>query len=656
MLKSILDKLGLSGQKTISRQVQVKKTEASNVKNGSLENPSKSKRPVAKRADRDLLTISRKEHVPQYQEILSYSDGEIALSNELENNYVVLLLNKERRQVCIICALEASAQGETDNSYLTIKDRCVNKGYAVKKQFASRQLIEIIYEDDKKKGTGNTEISNKDGITADFDRLIAEALSNSVSDMHIEVRRVGTQVRFRRHGELSLAKEWTAKYGRDMAVVIYQVLADEKEVSFIETQQQAAKVERVIDGRRISIRLNTIPESNGFDMVMRLLNMDVDSSSEFAISDLGYRKSQISDIFFALSKPVGVIIIAGTTGSGKSVSLSTMLNGKIRENSGADGSTIKVITVEDPTEYIIKGATQSGVVRKKGNRKDEENPFAEAIKAAMRCDPDILMVGEVRDEHSAKLLMGAVQSGHTALTTVHAGSAIGIIARLRSMDIPDDVLGSNDFISALIFQTLLQVTCKRCGESWDKFQAKVNQSSNEKDLELIDRLVKVSNGRDLGKVLFRNHAGCKYCVNGVSGRTVVAEVIMPTPAIRAAFSVRRDNLALYHHMNNGGTLILEHGIEKILEGISDPHDVEKALGLLTSSIDIDELAESLGITRSGSFNGFNKLPENKTVEIDKDLQLQSEIFNPSKQESLGKVVDVDFSRSASLIKSDDDKD
>jgi len=181
-------------------------------------------------------------------------------------------------------------------------------------------------------------------------------------------------------------------------------------------------------------------------MIMRILKMG-QSGEKIDLNKLGYSKEHLGKVRRGSAKPVGVMMMAGTTGSGKSTSLNAMLSEKIAHHAGR----IKVITVEDPPEYLLIGATQVPVVRSRSAAKEgaDINPFASTIRAAMRSDPDVLMIGEVRDHHSAELLIHAVQSGHPVFTTTHASSGIDIVSRQRSNGVPDDVLGSHNFISAL---------------------------------------------------------------------------------------------------------------------------------------------------------------------------------------------------------------
>lgn len=638
----LLDLFGSPKKGTVSR-LPVLPTSVNSNSNGSLptgaRKTSLGNKSIASPIEKmEKLTITKKEFFPSLEDILTVPGGEISLSNGLDADYIVILTNLKSKSVIIVCSVESNKSGLSDNTYLTLKQRCVDKGYSVRRMYAPRQIIRIVYDDfQAKKNTSTLDKDQSEGFTSDYDDLLEEGVNRSVSDIHIEVRKSYAHVKFRIHGELSIVKEWTTKYGRDMCVVIYQVLAAEKDVTFIESVQQSARIERLINGDVVSVRLNTIPVSGGFDMVMRILRSDVEDTKNITIDSLGYNLVQQKKILRGLDKPVGMLCIAGTTGSGKSTSLSTMLNGKIREKWGVDGPSIKVITVEDPTEYLIQGASQQGVVRRKGLKDKDENPFADAIRAAMRCDPDILMIGEVRDDHSAELLMHAVQTGHTALTTVHTSSGINIVSRLRGLGIPDDVLGNNDFVSLLMYQTLVQVTCRHCGYSFDQFSEKANNDLDEKSIELIGRLMSVSNGRSLDNVFFRNRSGCKHCINGVSGRTVVAEVIEPNARIRSAIENRRDNLALYYHLKAGGERIIDHALEKVFAGIIDPFTTEDAVGYLDGGVNFIDLAESLGMSTLKDVEepgiikpeGLVNL-ENKEIVSIENIKVSSKIFVDTK--------------------------
>lgn len=563
-----------------------KKREASqSTNNGETIASTEPRRLSPKRVFDDGNTFRRIEHVPAHESVISREHGEISITPQISRDYIVLLKGDTAKSVIIVTSIEKIEMATgLDHVFLDIKQKCNTRGYKhIQKMYAPRQIIALMYENVEKSRDIHQEIKNVESISADFDKLLSDALINNVSDIHIEVRRNSAKVRYRVNGSLRVINDLPVTYARQLAIVVYQVIAEEKEVTFIESQQQAAIIDREVDAgdntrQRVRVRLNTLPAyPDGFDMVMRLLKMGV-TSKKTTLNSLGYSDTQLNDLNVVVSKPVGAIIIAGTTGSGKSTSLSTMISSKIEYYTNEAGCRIKVITVEDPPENEIKHATQVPVVRTR-NGKNGKNPFAEAMKAALRSDPDIIMVGEVRDEDSTELLVHTVQSGHQAYTTLHTSSAIGIVSRLRSLGIKNDVLGSSDFFSGLIYQALVPVTCNCCGHTIKEFLAKNPGDMNAS--ELCERINSVTNTYEREKVRFINREGCNNCVDGVSGRTVVAEVVVPDKKMKKFFSEGKDTLALEYFLERGGKTILAHGIDKMSLGMCDPQEIELKLGRLT---------------------------------------------------------------------------
>jgi type II secretory ATPase GspE/PulE/Tfp pilus assembly ATPase PilB-like protein len=605
-------------------------------------------RRVARVAHDENNTIRRLDQTPAYEKVLSRENGEVAIAPQVRKDYIVLLSKKESNKVIIITSIEKSESSSgIDHIFLDIKQKCSLKGYKdVEKMYAPRQIIALIYESLASNGGNDQEIKDSESLQADFDRLLADALVNNVSDIHIEVRRNNAVVRYRINGSLRVINDWPVSYARNFAVVVYQVIAEEKEVTFIESNQQSAIIDRelVIDNKkqRVRVRLNTLPAyPDGFDMVMRLLRMGV-STKKATLNSLGYNDAQLKDINTAVSKPVGAIVIAGTTGSGKSTSLSTMISRKIEHHSDESGCRIKVITVEDPPENEIKNSTQVPVVRTRTG-KNGKNPFAEAMKAALRSDPDIIMVGEVRDEDSTELLVHTVQSGHQAYTTIHTSSAIGIVSRLRGMGIKNDVLGSTDFFSGLIYQGLLPVTCKECGMTLDEFKEK--NKDNQDSQELCQRINSVTSSYDREKIRFIRYEGCEHCVGGITGRTVVAEVIIPDKKMKMLFSEGKDTLALEYFLENGGKTILSHGIDKMKDGVCDPRDVEYKLGRLD---DIHKERENAHSTKKEEEDA---VPVKIPVNLD-SLELESSLLSGKKASDCeGVVHKVNFGATQDKVKS-----
>lgn len=526
--------------------------------------------------------IQRRESIPGYKKILTLPKSEFPLSPELMKHYVAILLNEKHRSIMLIASIEAPKQGKgrVDQNLLSIRERIRSKGYKnVTVEYATAGIIEIIYEDGMKSSSEEEEAAATSELQNDYDDLLREAVEDSVSDIHIEVRRDFSVVRYRKDGILAQRYEWPVQYARRLASVVYQVIAEEKDITFKEGEPQDAVVDRDLGTQRIRVRLATMPAyPDGFDMVMRILPMGAEGRKKDTLGNLGYDSGHIDQISIATSKPVGVTVLAGTTGSGKSTSLKCMITGRIDEYH----SNIKVITVEDPPEYEISGATQVPVVRSRS--KEGVNPFAAAIKAAMRSDPDILMVGEVRDPDSAELLVHAVQSGHQAFTTVHAPSAIGIIGRLRSLGVDNDVLGSQDFLSGLVYQTLVPTLCPSCSVPISKYTA-VPENQNKNVEKICNRIAAIAEDISKTNIRFRAPDGCDECTSGVTGRTVCAEVVVPDHKMVTYFGKSEDIKAYYYFKDGGGRTALDAGMDKMFAGICDPFDIEHKLGLLTSELD-----------------------------------------------------------------------
>ncbi|MCX8796211.1 GspE/PulE family protein [Vibrio parahaemolyticus] len=593
---------------------------------------SKSNEKIKKK--REVKTIRTLENVPSFRRIISLGDDNvipedqkesiIQFTQKLKQDYIVLDISKPgagEKRAAILSSIEISNSIGVDNNYLGIRKKCLDKGYrSVAKEYASREIIQLLYTKNTKKKSDDS-VSDDDGaLVKKFDDMLIEAVENEVSDLHIEVEGDDSLVRHRINGQLKNVDTWDSVHALKMAQVIYTVVAEEKDVTFNPSEQQAAIINRelLVPGEgniRVRVRLNTIPAyPSGFNVVMRILKMGK-AGTKLTFDMLGYSFDQIEGIKESIAKPVGCTIISGTTGSGKSTSLSVMLTRLVNENLDVarTSCSIKIITVEDPPEYEVPHVTQSPVVRSKSK---DENPFSAAIKAAMRCDPDVLMVGEVRDEHSAELLVHAVQSGHQAFTTVHAPSALGIVPRLRSLGVSNDVLGNDEFIAGLVYQALLPVLCNECKVSMETYVNKVK--GGEYFVEdkfgfdqLIERLDKITMPDEKKNIFFKNPCGCSECdKTGISGRTVAAEVIVPDLFMIDCFFEGNDTKAKEHYKKKGGEFALDHGITKMLDGRADPRDVEKKLGRVTGAVRLSKI-ESLK-------NGSAEL-ENPVLNTESDL-------------------------------------
>lgn len=503
------------------------------------------------------------------------SDECILLSVSREQKHAIALVSRRRINMPLDGLVEKA------------KASCRRNGWRLlKTYYIEPSLIADFISDERKKQDKNSVNSD---MALKFDEILQFACDNNVSDIHFEVTEEKALVRVRRNSLLENYTQMGVDYAFDLCTVIYQVLSesDSTDISFLPRKQQSSMIVREIPGHGIvRVRLNTIPTApSGFDMVMRVLKTDKGNS--LTLKQLGYNSKLIKSLEIASAKPVGALIIAGTTGSGKSTTLKTLLENKVNQFTTPSGITIKIITVEDPPEYNIQGVSQCNVSTSKSSQDADEskNPFGDSIKAAMRCDPDILMAGEVRDKDSAELLMHITLSGHQVMTTIHASSAISIIARLRNNGIPNDALGNSDFLSALVYQKLVPKVCHNCGFSIDEFMKKDISIADQEVLSRVDQVI--PDNKKEG-IFFRNKNGCSECTSGVTGQTVVAEIILPDHEMLGHFISGEDHKAWHHHKAMGGDTIIDHAIEKIINGVCDPRDIEVKIGLITMDMVMED--------------------------------------------------------------------
>ena len=422
--------------------------------------------------------------------------------------------------------------------------------------------------------------------------LLARAVADDASDIHIVRRRRTAKVSFRIDGRIVPHVEWSDQMADQTCRFIYEIMGYDQEVTWNRHEPQDAVVDTVLpNGRRVRVRVGTIPASpDGYDMVLRILP---GSGDTLRLQQLGYDSGQMKSIHELASRPSGLVVMAGGVGSGKS----TSIVGILYEELDLHQSRLRIITVEDPPERVIPGATQVPVVRKRGTAAGDE--FSFAIRGALRCDPDTLMVGEIRDLQSAVLAIKFAQSGHRVYTTIHASSAIGIVGRLVGVGVESTLLCMPDVLKGIIFQTLVPLLCPSCKLSTDEW-LRQEPSETARRREITNRAAPAleSRGYDAGGAAYRSSDGCRECgFSGVSGRTLMAEIALPDDDMLLYLS-RGDYInAKRHWMENlNGQPVEEHGIRLTASGTVSPADVEWRIGPL------------LPIAGIQAVNGSTKIP------------------------------------------------
>jgi len=333
--------------------------------------------------------------------------------------------------------------------------------------------------------------------------IISQAIADSASDIHVEPLQDGVKVRYRIDGVLQDAMQLPKKLLPPLTSRI-KIMAEmdiaEKRVP------QDNRISAIVGGRPYDFRVSSLPVVYGEKIVMRVLDKQ---SISIGLEKLGFLEDTLNVLEKLCSRTFGILLVTGPTGSGKSTTLYSVLN---KVNTGL----ANIITIEDPVEYEVPGINQCGVNVKAGMT------FAAGLRAMLRQDPDIIMVGEMRDTETATIAMEAALTGHFVLSTLHTNDAPSAPNRLIDMEVEPFLIASS--IVGILAQRLVRTICKKCGEEYEESAEAFARYGFVLPPEAI---------RPDGKVVLRRGKGCDYCRDtGYKGRTGVHELLELTDDVR----------------------------------------------------------------------------------------------------------------------------
>ncbi len=397
-------------------------------------------------------------------------------------------------------------------------------------------------------------------LTRLLEIILAGAISIGASDIHIEAEKERARLRLRLDGVLQDLCFFTPQ--------IYRLLNSRiKLLSGMKLTSENAQ-----DGRfsieegdeEISIRTSLIPGSFGEAIVMRILDP---KSIQIKLEDMGIEKYLFNIIEEEIKKPNGLILVTGPTGSGKTTTLYAFLR-KIYS------TEINIITIEDPVEYRLGGITQTQVDG------EEEYGFLEGLRAALRQDPDVIMVGEIRDKETAKIAVQSALTGHLVFSTLHTNNAAGVIPRLIDLEVNPKIMGSA--LSLSLAQRLVRKLCNYC---------KTEKINPGKEIEIIKEIISgmVEQNKDLATygltkdapIKLYTHTGCDKCnQTGFKGRIGIFEAIKTDEKIENIMSINPSEREIKKIAKTQGILSMrEDGIVKILNGITSVEEVQSVVDL-----------------------------------------------------------------------------
>lgn len=392
-----------------------------------------------------------------------------------------------------------------------------------------------------------------------IDAIMEYSIFEQASDIHIEALPNSVVVRFRIDGDLHDKIELPGSvHGAIVAriKILSNLRIDEHRIP------QDGRFSFKVGEEEESVRVSVIPAFYGEKVVMRLLT---DEAQNYNLEDIGFSEHNIKMMTPQLKKPFGMILVVGPTGSGKTTTLYTILNILNTEE-------VNICTIEDPIEYGINRVNQTQVNPKAGY------DFANGLRALLRQDPDIIMIGEIRDTDTARIAVRAGLTGHLVLSTLHTNNAAGAPPRLLDMKVESFLVAST--LNVVIAQRLVRKICSSCIESFRLSKEEIKSLSKEfdlshmlqrfKELNLIDESV-----TSFADLTFYRGKGCTQCDNtGYAKRTAVMEVLENTERIQALIIKNASSGELHKAaMEEGMINIFEDGMQKVLLGVTTIEEV-----------------------------------------------------------------------------------
>lgn len=406
-------------------------------------------------------------------------------------------------------------------------------------------LKEIESPNSKKNINDETQLKGdyKSPMVRLVDAILTDAVHRGASDLHFEPENLFLRIRYRIDGKMVQIRSVHKDYWPAIAVRI-KIMSG---MNIAESRKpQDGRINSEILGRKIDFRVSTQPTIYSENIVMRILD---EKQSILSLDKLGFSEHSINLIKKMVQRPEGVIILTGPTGSGKTTTLYTVLNyiNSIDKN---------IMTLEDPVEYHIPLIRQSNI------RHDVGMDFASGIKALLRQDPDVILVGEIRDKDTAITAIQAAMTGHQVYTSLHTNDALGAIPRLMNIGVPNYLMSGS--LICVVAQRLARKLCTHC--------------KKEHPLDAFEKRLLGPKHSNIHKIF--KAEGCDKCRGGYKGRVVICEVLpfdRELDELVVSEASRKEMLA--HALKQGFLPMVEDGVEKVIAGITDLKELMRVVDM-----------------------------------------------------------------------------
>ena len=431
------------------------------------------------------------------------------------------------------------------------------KAVDVTEDIANLDEIEIDEHVSGEEDLGDVSGAKEAPIISLVNKILAKALTEGVSDIHVEPQEEYLRVRFRKDGVLTQAYELPKTIIRAVAARL-KIMA---ELDIAEQRMpQDGKIRRKFQGRKVDFRVNTLPSRYGEKIVLRILD---NSATQLGLDKLITDEETLETVRELASRPFGLILVTGPTGSGKSTSLYSIL---------AERNTpgVNISTAEDPIEYSLPGITQVQVIREK------DMDFASILRAFMRQDPDVILVGETRDKETAKTAIEAALTGHLVLTTLHTNDAAGAIARLDEMGVEPFMISGS--LLGVLAQRLMRRVCSECRIPYQPTQEELARFglSASRDGQVTFYKANTLNNEQINQASYDGNL-CKKC-NGVGykGRVGVYEVMKISEQLQSLINQGASTDRIKEvSVEEGMTTLLAYSLNLVKNGYTTLEEVER---------------------------------------------------------------------------------